>query len=89
MQTETVNELRNIFKRFYEGSENELEILHGIDLRVKRGEFIDPSLYYFSTRPTFEIYDQRLSWLYEKVYVCCATRLPDQVILGYYTVEKD
>lgn len=25
----------------------------------------------------------------EKVYVCCATRLPDQVILGYYTVEKD
>ena len=56
---------------------------------VKRGEFIDPSLYYFCTRPTFEIYDQRLSWLYEKVYVCCATRLPDQVILGYYTVEKN
>lgn len=54
---------------------------------VKRGEFIDPELYYFCTRPTFEIYDQRLRWLLEKVFVCCATRLPDQVILGYYTVS--
>ena len=40
MQTDTVIELRKIYKRFYEGSENELEILHGIDLRVKRGEFV-------------------------------------------------
>ena len=51
---------------------------------VKNGEFVDPGLYYFCTRPTFEVYDERLN---EKVYVCCATRLPDQVILGYYTVE--
>ncbi len=56
---------------------------------VKRGEFVDPSAYYFCTHPTFEIYDDRLSWLKEKLYVCCATRLPDQVILGYYTVEQD
>ena len=27
----------NIVKTFYEGSENELEILHGINLEVKRG----------------------------------------------------
>ena len=56
---------------------------------VKRGEFVDPKLYYFCTKPSFEIYDQRLSWLKEKLFVCCATRLPDQVILGYYTVEMD
>jgi len=54
---------------------------------VKRGEFVDASLYYFCTHPTFEIYDERLNWLKEKLFVCCATRLPDQVILGYYTVE--
>ena len=54
---------------------------------VKRGEFVDPSLYYFCTCPHFEVYDESLRWLYEKVFVCCATRLPDQVILGYYTVE--
>ena len=30
----------NIVKTFYEGSENELEILHGINLEVKRGEFV-------------------------------------------------
>ena len=54
---------------------------------VKRGEFVDPSAYYFCTTPKFEVYDERLNWLYEKVFVCCATRLPDQVILGDYTVE--
>ena len=54
---------------------------------VLRGEFIDPSLYYFCTTPTFEIYDERLSWLKQKLFICKATRLPDMVILGYYTVE--
>ena len=56
---------------------------------VKNGEFIDPDLYYFCTHPHFEVYDRRLDWLNEKIFVCCATRLPDQVILGYYTVELD
>ncbi len=54
---------------------------------VLRGEFIDPSLYYFCTTPTFEIYDKRLHWLKQKLFICAATRLPDMVILGYYTVE--
>lgn len=56
---------------------------------VKNGEFIDPKLYYFCTRPVFEVYDRRLDWLNERVFVCCAARLPDQVILGYYTVETE
>lgn len=33
-------ELKGIVKRFYIGRPNELEILHGIDLTVKQGEFV-------------------------------------------------
>ena len=55
---------------------------------VLQGGFIDPDLYYFCTKPEFEIYDERLSWLNERLFICCATRLPDAVILSYYTVEK-
>ena len=33
-------DMRGIIKRFYIGQPNELEILHGINLTVKRGEFV-------------------------------------------------
>ncbi|MBR5510513.1 MAG: ABC transporter ATP-binding protein [Lachnospiraceae bacterium] len=33
-------DLKGIVKRFYIGMPNELEILHGIDLQVERGEFV-------------------------------------------------
>lgn len=33
-------ELKGIIKRFYIGQPGELEILHGIDLQVKQGEFV-------------------------------------------------
>ena len=33
-------DLKHIIKRFYVGQPNELEILHGIDLQVKKGEFV-------------------------------------------------
>ncbi|MDO4260949.1 MAG: ABC transporter ATP-binding protein [Eubacteriales bacterium] len=36
----TIIELQKIVKRFYIGMPNELEILHGIDLKVKEGEFV-------------------------------------------------
>ena len=36
----TIMDLRHIVKRFYVGQPNELEILHGIDLQVKKGEFV-------------------------------------------------
>ena len=32
--------MRGIYKRFYIGQPNELEILHGIDLDVLPGEFL-------------------------------------------------
>lgn len=37
---EEVIRLEGIVKRFFVGKPNELEILHGIDLTVKRGEFL-------------------------------------------------
>lgn len=38
--TDTIIDLKNIVKSFYVGKPNELEILHGIDLRVRSGEFV-------------------------------------------------
>lgn len=38
--TEPIIRMRNIYKRFYIGQPNELEILHGIDLDVMPGEFL-------------------------------------------------
>ncbi len=35
-----VIELSDIYKRFYIGTENELEVLHGISLTVEEGEFV-------------------------------------------------
>jgi len=54
---------------------------------VKEGGFIDPSLYYFCTNPHFEVYSEKLNWLTERVFICTATRLPDEVLLDYYVVE--
>ena len=40
MAGRNIIELKGIVKRFYIGQPNELEILHGIDLSVKEGEFV-------------------------------------------------
>lgn len=40
MQGKNVIDMHGIVKRYYVGQPNELEILHGIDLAVKEGEFI-------------------------------------------------
>lgn len=37
---ENIIQLQGVIKRFYIGQPNELEILHGIDLQVKKGEFV-------------------------------------------------
>ena len=36
----TIIELKDIYKRFYIGTPNELEVLHGISLHVTEGEFV-------------------------------------------------
>ena len=40
MENRNIIEMRNIVKRFYIGQPNELEILHGINLDVREGEFL-------------------------------------------------
>lgn len=40
MKENIMIDLHGIIKRFYVGKPNELEILHGIDLQVKQGEFV-------------------------------------------------
>ena len=40
MSTRQLIRMRGIVKRFYIGQPNELEILHGIDLDVREGEFV-------------------------------------------------
>ena len=40
LMSHTIIELEDIFKRFYIGTPNELEVLHGISLKVMEGEFV-------------------------------------------------
>lgn len=40
METKSVIDMKQIVKRFYEGKPNELEILHGIDMKIHEGEFV-------------------------------------------------
>ncbi len=39
-EKENIIDLKHIIKRFFVGQPGELEILHGIDLQVKKGEFV-------------------------------------------------
>jgi hypothetical protein len=55
---------------------------------VKAGGAVDPKLFYYVTTPRFEVYDESLKWMTEKIFVCDGTRLPDAVLLTYYTVEQ-
>lgn len=54
---------------------------------VKSGKFIDPDLYYFRAVPTFEVYDERYKWLMNHMFVCYATRLPENVLLRFYKIK--
>ncbi|MEG0910275.1 MAG: ABC transporter ATP-binding protein [Ruthenibacterium sp.] len=38
--TENIIDMKGIVKRFYIGMESELEVLHGIDFTVRKGEFV-------------------------------------------------
>lgn len=55
---------------------------------VKSGGAVDPKQFYYVTSPRFEVYDESLRWMTQKIFVCDGTRLPDAVLLTYYTVEQ-
>lgn len=54
---------------------------------VKTGKFVDPNVYYFRTIPTFETYDAKYKWMMNCIFVCYATRLPENVLLKFYKVN--
>lgn len=53
---------------------------------VKLGKFVDPNVYYFRTIPSFETYNEKYKWMMNHVFVCYATRLPENVLLKFYKV---
>lgn len=54
---------------------------------VLSGGIAPAEVYYCVTKPSFEIYDDSLSVLNDKLFVVYATRYPDSICLEYYTVE--
>lgn len=54
---------------------------------VLRGEFVPADVYYFATTPFFEVYDESLRYLEDRVFVCKARREPDSVEILYYLVD--
>ena len=55
---------------------------------VKNGRPVDPKLFYYVTTPKVEVYDESLAWMTRTIFVCEGTRLPDAVLLTYYSVEQ-
>lgn len=53
---------------------------------VLSGGIAPAEVYYCVTRPRFEVYDESLEILNERVFVCNATRYPDSISLEYYMV---
>lgn len=54
---------------------------------VLSGGIAPAEAYYCCTKPEFEIYDESLGVLKNKLFICCATRFPDSIQLEYYMVE--
>ena len=53
---------------------------------VLSGGIAPSEVYYCVTKPEFEIYDDSLSDLKDKLFVVNATRFPDSILLEYYMV---
>lgn len=53
---------------------------------VLSGGIAPAEVYYCVTRPQFEVYDESLEILNERVFICNATRYPDSISLEYYMV---
>lgn len=54
--------------------------------RLVKGEKVDPSEYYFRTRPVFETGAPKYQWLHRIVTVATGQRLPNEVIITVYEV---
>lgn len=55
---------------------------------VLAGEIAPSNAYYCCTKPEFEIYDESLNILRNRLFICWAERYPDSIHLAYYMVEE-
>jgi hypothetical protein len=55
--------------------------------RLARGERVDPAAYYFRSSPVFDPPPGKHGWLREKTFVGRGIRMPDHVLIEFYTVE--
>ena len=54
--------------------------------RLAKGEKVEPSEYYFRTRPVFETGAAKYQWLHRIVTVAVGERLPNEVIITVYEI---
>jgi hypothetical protein len=54
--------------------------------RLRAGEAVDPSLYYFRAAPVFDVAPGPHYWLTESLFVSIGARLADEVRLAFYAV---
>ncbi len=54
--------------------------------KLAAGEDVDPSLYYFRTKPTFSAPAGVHDWLRRKVFVTRGIRRPDHVVVQFFVV---
>jgi len=55
--------------------------------RLRAGEPVAPSEYYFRTSPRFEVSAPELQWLTKAIFVCDAERLGSAVIVRFWRLE--
>lgn len=54
--------------------------------KLRAGETVDQSLYYFRATPRFETPAPELQWLSSSIFICSAERLANQVVLRFWRV---
>ncbi len=54
--------------------------------RLRAGESVDASLYYFRTVPTFETAARACAWLMRSIFVCSGARFSREVRLRFWRV---
>lgn len=54
--------------------------------RLRAGEAVDPSSYYFRAVPRFEVSAPELQWLTRSIFVCAAERRASAVLLRFWRV---
>ena len=54
--------------------------------KLKAGEPVDPSAYYFRATPKFEVSAPELQWLARAIFICTGERRANQVILKFWRV---